>query len=232
MSIRNHPSRSTLMDRKRFSRLASRIATFAGSLLLTIAMLARPTVSYAGVSFGVLVSIAPPLLPVYAQPVCPGPGYIWTPGYWAREPVDGYYWVPGTWVLPPFVGALWTPGYWGWYNGGFSWYAGYWGPAVGFYGGINYGFGYFGVGYAGGYWNNGLFYYNRAVNNVSVQNITNVYSRTVVNNTTMVSRVSYNQGPGGTTTQPTAAERAVAGLRRDPPTPAQRQQQQFARSNR
>ena len=28
----------------------------------------------------------------------PGPGYIWTPGYWAYDPADGYYWVPGTWV--------------------------------------------------------------------------------------------------------------------------------------
>src|SRR5215470_7218701 len=232
MPIRNHSSTSTLMDRKQFSRPASRIATLAGSLLLTVAMLATPTATYAGVSFGVFVSIAPPLLPVYVQPVCPGPGYIWTPGYWAWNPVGGYYWVPGTWVLPPFVGVLWTPGYWGWYNGGYSWYAGYWGPVVGFYGGINYGFGYFGVGYAGGYWSNGLFYYNRAVNNLNVQNITNVYSRTIVNNATVVNHVSYNQGIGGTTAQPTAADRAAAGLRRDPPTSAQRQQQQFARSNR
>jgi hypothetical protein len=112
------------------------------------------------------------------------------------------------------------------------WNAGYWGPTVGFYGGINYGFGYFGFGYAGGYWNNGLFYYNRAVNNVNVQNITNVYNRTVVNNTTVVNRTSYNGGIRGTTTQPTAAERTAAMQRRDPPTAAQRQQQQSAHSDR
>ncbi|MGO9892766.1 MAG: YXWGXW repeat-containing protein [Bryobacteraceae bacterium] len=41
------------------------------------------------------VSIAPPVLPGYVQPVCPAPGYIWTPGYWAYGP-DDYYWVPGT----------------------------------------------------------------------------------------------------------------------------------------
>ena len=29
------------------------------------------------------ISIAPPPLPVYDQPLCPGPGYLWTPGYWA-----------------------------------------------------------------------------------------------------------------------------------------------------
>ena len=30
--------------------------------------------------------------------------------------------------------------------------AGYWGPHVGYYGGVNYGFGYMGVGFAGGAW--------------------------------------------------------------------------------
>ena len=91
------------------------------------------------------VTIAPPALPVYEQPLIPGPGYIWTPGYWAWGP-EGYYWVPGTWVLAPFAGALWTPGYWGWGEGAYIWHAGYWGPHVGFYGGISYGFGYTGFG--------------------------------------------------------------------------------------
>src|SRR5208282_1920353 len=62
---------------------------------------------------GVSITIAPPFLPIYAQPEIPAPGYIWTPGYWAYGP-DGYYWVPGTWILPPAIGLLWTPGYSGW----------------------------------------------------------------------------------------------------------------------
>jgi hypothetical protein len=69
-----------------------------------------PASSFAGVF--VSVTVAPPVLPVYAQPPCPGDGYIWTPGYWAWGP-DGYYWVPGTWVMAPEPGLLWTPGYWG-----------------------------------------------------------------------------------------------------------------------
>ena len=48
--------------------------------------------------------------------------------------------------MAPEVGFLWTPGYWGWGGDGFVFYEGYWGPQVGFYGGINYGFGYFGDG--------------------------------------------------------------------------------------
>ena len=32
---------------------------------------------------GPKVAVAPPAIPVYTQPICPGEGYIWTPGYWA-----------------------------------------------------------------------------------------------------------------------------------------------------
>jgi len=98
--------------------------------------------------------------------------------------------------MAPQVGVLWTPGYWGWGGSAFLWHAGYWGPHIGFYGGVNYGFGYTGNGYAGGAWRNGTFYYNRAVNNVNVTNIHNTYNTTVVNNVT-VNRVSYNGGTGG-----------------------------------
>jgi hypothetical protein len=107
----------------------------------------------------------PPPLPQYDQPPAPGDGYIWTPGYWAFGP-GGYHWVPGAWVVAPYDGALWTPGYWGYGDGFYFWNAGYWGPVVGFYGGINYGFGYFGSGFYGGYWNRGHFFYNREYVNV------------------------------------------------------------------
>ena len=109
-------------------------------LLVTAAFVAAaqalPTAPQAQVL--VNITVAPPVLPVYAQPVIPGPDYMWAPGYWAWGP-DGYYWVPGTWVLAPSPGLLWTPGYWGWRDGFYVWNAGYWGPRIGFYGGINYG---------------------------------------------------------------------------------------------
>ena len=89
------------------------------------------------------------------------------------SPADaGYYWVPGVWVQPPSVGLLWTPAWWGWENGAYLFHAGYWGPHVGFYGGINYGFGYGGVGFFGGEWRGGAFFYNRTVANVNVTNVT------------------------------------------------------------
>ncbi len=197
--------------------------------VLSIGTLALPIPSSAAVAIGISVGIAPPPLPIYEQPRIPAPGYIWTPGYWAWSP-DGYYWVPGTWVLPPAIGLLWTPPWWGWNDGLYVWHAGYWGPHIGFYGGINYGFGYFGVGYAGGYWERGQFFYNRTVNNITNVNITNVYNRTVVNNVT-VNRVSFNGGSGGITAQPTNQEQAAMRESHVRPTPLQVQHFNSARSN-
>jgi hypothetical protein len=167
------------------------------------------------------ISLEPPELPVYEQPALPDPGYIWTPGYWAYGP-EGYFWVPGTWIQPPQVGYLWTPGYWGWGTGNYLWHTGYWGQHVGFYGGVNYGYGYGGSGYQGGQWDHGNFSYNRAVNNFGSTHVTNVYNRTViVNNTT---NVSYNGGTRGTRAQPTPEE--VAAVREPHLTPTSAQQTQ------
>ncbi len=102
---------------------------------------------------------APPPLPDYEQPPLPDDGYIWTPGYWAWSPDTGYFWVPGAWVMPPYDGALWTPGWWGFHDGIYFFFSGYWGPYIGYYGGINYGFGYTGRGYEGGYWRDHRFQY-------------------------------------------------------------------------
>jgi len=195
--------------------------------MFALVMLALPAASFGGVFLS--VAIAPPALPVYVQPICPGPGYIWTPGYWGYGP-DGYYWVPGTWVAAPYVGALWTPGYWGWSGGLYVWNAGYWGPHIGFYGGVNYGFGYGGVGYEGGYWHNGVFAYNTTVSRVDVTTVHNTYSRTVVNNN--VSSVSYNGGKGGITARPNATERAAASEHHTAATSAQTQHEHAASTNR
>jgi WXXGXW repeat (2 copies) len=100
-----------------------RISLFTRCLLLGLMMLAIPVGSSAGIIFS--VEIAPPPLPIYEQPICPGEGYIWVPGYWAYGD-DGYFWVPGTWVLAPEPGFLWTPGYWGWGDGVFIFNQGYW----------------------------------------------------------------------------------------------------------
>ena len=177
-------------------------------LLLLIIPAALSSPSSAQIGIGISVRIGPPALPVYEQPLCPGPGYLWTPGYWAWDDDNGYYWVPGTWVVAP-VGLLWTPGYWGWNDGLYVWNAGYWGPHIGFYGGINYGFGYGGVGFVGGEWRGGAFFYNTAVMRVNTVHVTNIYvNRTVVVNNE--SHVAFNGGEGGVAARPTAQEESFA----------------------
>jgi hypothetical protein len=152
-----------------------------------------------------IVTVAPPALPVYVQPDAPGPEYIWTPGYWAYDNFfEDYYWVPGTWVRAPRPGYLWTPGYWYWGGGRFIFSQGYWGSHIGFYGGINYGWGYSGRGYR--------------------RNVTNVTN--ITNNTT-----SYSGGPGGIKAQPTTEERAAMKEKHIPATAEQKMHVQAARKN-
>jgi hypothetical protein len=204
------------------------IRTLFFVFLFALVVLSMSPASFAQV--GVVITIGPPALPVYEQPICPGDGYLWTPGYWAYDSdISDYYWVPGTWVLAPEVGFLWTPPYWGWGGDGFVFYAGYWGPHIGFYGGINYGFGYFGAGFVGGRWDNGQFFYNSVVMNVNITTIRNVYSTPIVNRN--VSHVSYNGGNGGTSARPTPDEEAAGRERHVPPVAAQVQHAQAARAN-
>jgi hypothetical protein len=187
----------------------------------------RPT--YYAPAVEMQVREAPPPLPDYEQPPCPEDGYLWAPGYWAWAGAD-YYWVPGTWVQPPRVGVLWTPGYWGFVGGVYAFHVGYWGPHVGFYGGVNYGFGYTGIGFAGGAWQGNHYSYNRAVTNINVTVVHNTYNTTVINNVT-VNKVSYNGGAGGVAAAPSAQERQFAQEQHIAPTAMQQQHTQQAAHN-
>ena len=193
-------------------------------LLLAGGILSVPIASQAQIA--ARVTIAPPPLPLYVQPVCEGDGYIWTPGYWAWD--GSYYWVPGTWVLDPEPGFLWTPAYWSWNAGEFIFHEGYWAPTVGFYGGIDYGYGYSGFGYQGGHWEGGHFDYNTALSRVDTSVIHHVYNTKVSD---PVSRVSYNGGPGGTTVGPSHDDEAADVTARMKPVDVQAQHQQMARND-
>jgi hypothetical protein len=197
-------------------------------LALLVCLLPAASRAQIAVGIGVSVHVAPPAIPVYVQPPCPVEGYLWTPGYWAYGPV-GYYWVPGVWVAPPRVGVLWTPGFWGWSEGVYLWHAGYWGPHVGFYGGVNYGFGYAGVGFVGGEWRGGRFAYNTAVVNVNNTVVHNVYvNKTVIVNNTTINRTSFNGGPGGLNAHASASEVAAMHESHIQPTSAQISHQHLA----
>ena len=205
----------------------SKVRTF----IVAAALVAAPAASFGGVFIS--VGIAPPPLPVYVQPVAPGDGYLWNPGYWAYAP-SGYYWVPGVWVQPPSVGLLWTPPYWGFEGGAYGFHEGYWGPHVGFYGGVNYGFGYGGIGFAGGRWEGGHFAYNTAVMNVG-GGIHNTYvDRTTVVNNTIINNnhTSFNGGAGGIQARPTAQEQQFSHENHIAPTAQQQSHFQAAQQNK
>lgn len=198
------------------------------TVALAFALLLSSQAAPAFVTIGVSINIEPPELPVYEQPPIPAPGYLWAPGYWAWAD-GGYYWVPGTWVEAPEPGLLWTPGYWGWNEGTYVWHEGYWAPHVGFYGGVNYGFGYIGHGYEGGYWDRGAFRYNRAYNNIHEDvHITNVYNKTVIVNE---NHVSFNGGNGGIQARPAPQELAAEHEHHATPVSAQLQHEEGARGN-
>jgi hypothetical protein len=211
---------------------SSKFRTLLFAVAVVAPMLMLPaTRANAGVF--VSIGIAPPALPVYVQPPLPAPGYIWTPGYWSYGDA-GYFWVPGVWVNPPRVGVLWTPGYWGFAGGLYGWHGGYWGPHVGFYGGVNYGFGYGGVGFFGGEWRGGAFAYNSAVANFGGVHVTNVYeNRTVIQQNTIINNnhVSYNGG-AGIQAHASPGEMQAANENHIEPTGDQMQHEHFAGQDR
>jgi hypothetical protein len=209
-------------------RLLRSVRWLLPALLLTLI----PASSYAGVLIS--VGFAPPVLPVYVQPPCPQPGLMWTPGYWAYGE-DGYYWVPGAWVPAPYAGALWTPGYWGWSGGLFVFHEGYWGPHVGYYGGVNYGFGYGGIGFAGGVWRGGVFAYNTAVVRVDGRFVHSTYEDRAAVERGFVARdshVAFSGGPGGINHLPSPEERIAERDQHLAKTSFQAQHESAARADR
>jgi hypothetical protein len=204
--------------------MKTKLSTIALAALLFAGLPLASSSAYIGISVG----FAPPAIPVYVQPYCPGPGYIWAPGYWAWNGFD-YYWVPGYWAYPPRIGFYWTPGYWGYSGSRYVFYDGYWGPTIGYYGGINYGYGYFGRGYYGGEWVGSTFRYNTAVTRVDTTVIKNTYvNNNYVKATT--TRTSFN-GPGGVTAKATAEEQNAAKAEHVAPTTEQRSRVEAAKKD-
>jgi hypothetical protein len=178
----------------------------------------------------VSVDATPPPLPDYEQPECPQEGYLWQPGYWAYSLAGrDYYWVPGVWVAPPSVGVLWTPPYWGFVGGVYVFHRGYWGHTIGFYGGVDYGYGYGGIGFVGGEWYEGHFRYNTAIVRVNVS-FHNVYvDRTVYHE--RINHYSFN-GRDGYMARPTVHEMDAEREHHEFATREQIRNQQTAREDR
>jgi hypothetical protein len=73
----------------------------------------------------VVVEFAPPA-PRYAViGVAPGPGYVWTEGFYEYRG-GGYAWAPGRWMRPPRAHAVWVAGSWERGHRGYEFRRGYW----------------------------------------------------------------------------------------------------------
>jgi hypothetical protein len=102
---------------------------------------------------------------------------------------------------------------------------------VGFYGGVDYGYGYTGEGYYGGRWDHGVFFYNRSVNNFADVRIPNAYEQRVVSNNN-AGRASFNGGNGGIQARPSPQQEAFERQRHIEATPVQRQHAEVASKDR
>ena len=60
----------------------------------------------------IIVRVGPPAPPPRAVVgVAPGPGFVWTDGYWNWNGAR-YVWTPGRWMRPPRRRAVWVPAHW------------------------------------------------------------------------------------------------------------------------
>src|SRR5580704_9698258 len=81
------------------------------ALLPTLLLSAASLVSLGCASHAAYVAYyGPPAPRVERYGYAPGPGYLWTPGYYAWAG-SSYTWIGGRWVLPPRPHAVWVPGH-------------------------------------------------------------------------------------------------------------------------
>jgi hypothetical protein len=73
----------------------------------------------------VYVAQPPPAVRVETRTVSPGPGYVWTGGYWSWTG-SNYVWTRGSWVARPRTTAVWVEGHWVRQPGGWVWIRGHW----------------------------------------------------------------------------------------------------------
>ena len=74
---------------------------------------------------GYYVRYGPPAPRYAVVGVAPGPGYVWTNGYWDRRG-NNWGWVEGRWMRPPRPRAVWMAPEWRHEGRGYRFHRGYW----------------------------------------------------------------------------------------------------------
>jgi YXWGXW repeat-containing protein len=95
-------------------------------MLATAAIVLGTVLSACGGYASGFVAYGPPPPPRYGViGVAPGPGYIWTDGYWNR--VGGSWaWVGGRWAVPPRGRRVWVRPEWRAEGNRYRFHRGYW----------------------------------------------------------------------------------------------------------
>jgi hypothetical protein len=103
-----------------------------GPILATVA-LAAMLAGEVPIAQAVVFVRTPPPRPLSVGVVgrSPGPGFVWTGGYWRwgrgrRGRRAGYAWVPGRWRRAPRTGAVWVAPRWRSSRGGYTFVSGRW----------------------------------------------------------------------------------------------------------
>ena len=95
-------------------------------LLPLAAVLLGAILNACAVNAAYVMRYGPPPPPRYGMvDVAPGPGYVWTDGFWDWRG-GNWSWVGGRWVHPPRPRAVWVPGNWSQTHHGWTFRRGYW----------------------------------------------------------------------------------------------------------
>ena len=80
-------------------------------LLVTAVLTFGAFLSACAVQGAYVVRYGPPAPRYAVVGVAPGPGFVWTDGFWDWRG-GSYVWVSGRWTRPPRPRAVWVPGNW------------------------------------------------------------------------------------------------------------------------
>jgi len=93
---------------------------------LLAAGLALAGAVFTGCAGGAYVVAAGPPAPRYGvMGYAPGPGYVWTEGFYDLRG-RSWVWVPGAWRRPPRAGRIWVAPVWARAGTGWRFHRGYW----------------------------------------------------------------------------------------------------------